>query len=254
MPNRTDLTTRHIQKMDAKIQGFIEALEGIAEEWKPRVSALASDLESFRNRSTLRMLKELSTTLKRQLNELGFSELAKQIVEHYDVLAEYALEATRAIDTPRSISATLTNNALKQVRDIDLSAYEHLGNQAVTALARSITTDVLVGLERRKIIQNVEAVIDDRFLKRTKTYVDTATRQIDRSFTFFTAKEAGIETFKFFGPADKLNSEFCREHVGKIYTLEQIKNMDNGIKEPWNDVMQYGGHPGCRHVWQMHQE
>ena len=38
---------------------------------------------------------------------------------------------------------------------------------------------------------------------------------------------------------------FCREHVGKVYTIKQIKAMRNG-QSSFSDVMKFRGGIGCR--------
>lgn len=42
--------------------------------------------------------------------------------------------------------------------------------------------------------------------------------------------------------------EFCRQHVGKVYTLAEIKKLVDGLSAQMNNVLICGGW-GCRHVW-----
>jgi SPP1 gp7 family putative phage head morphogenesis protein len=248
------LAQRHIAALNAQIDGFTLALEQIGAEWKPKVLALLADLKDARSRNQLRALKEIAVKLQSQLNDLGYTTLAKDIVTSYDKSAEYALKMTDAVDAPKTVNTTIADDLLKQVKALDLSAYHAMGADAVRELARNITMDAVSGVSRSQIIKNVQAVIDKKLVNRAKQYVDTATRQFDRTVSMKVWKQADIKKYKYFGPKDSKNRDFCSEHVGKVYTVAEIEQMDNGFPAPWNNVMVYGGGISCRHVFSPNQD
>jgi len=59
------------------------------------------------------------------------------------------------------------------------------------------------------------------------TLANTAIAQFDNATHTNYAKEAGIFKFKYDGVLHKNTRDFCRLHLHKIYTLEQLKKMDN---------------------------
>lgn len=57
-------------------------------------------------------------------------------------------------------------------------------------------------------------------------------------------EEAGIELLTYTGPPAE--REFCKLHLGKTYSIAQIRALDNGQGLP---VLYYEGGYNCRHSW-----
>lgn len=79
-------------------------------------------------------------------------------------------------------------------------------------------------------------------------HADRALRSFDRFVNNTLFQAAGITSYKYFGPNDNVTRPFCRDHVGKVYQLAEIKQMSNGSTR-YGDVLLYGGGPRCRHTW-----
>lgn len=56
----------------------------------------------------------------------------------------------------------------------------------------------------------------------------TAVAQVNNNLTFRQSEVAGIGLFEYFGPLAPNSRPFCRAHVGCIFSLDQILQMDNG--------------------------
>lgn len=85
-------------------------------------------------------------------------------------------------------------------------------------------------------------VVAERHLR---TVVQTAKDGINQAQVIEDAQSSGIKQMRYVGPRTSLR-RFCFEHVGKIYTIEEIKNMSNGQGLP---VIYFGGGYNCRHRW-----
>jgi hypothetical protein len=59
------------------------------------------------------------------------------------------------------------------------------------------------------------------------TEANTALAQFDNNYHTQTAHAAGIDKFLYDGTIYK-SRWFCIKHIGNIYTLEELRNMDNG--------------------------
>ncbi|MEW5800450.1 MAG: hypothetical protein AB1728_15755, partial [Bacteroidota bacterium] len=79
-----------------------------------------------------------------------------------------------------------------------------------------------------------------------RTLANTALAQFDNATMFEFAQQAGIEKFKYDGVLHENSRPFCREHLGKKFTLEQIRAMDNGQGLPVETSL--GGY-NCTHFW-----
>lgn len=95
-------------------------------------------------------------------------------------------------------------------------------------------------------------VVRSRLLKRglgdaeARTLANTALAQFDNATMFEFAKQAGIEKFKYDGVLHPNSRPFCKEHLGKKYTLAQISKMDNMQGLPVSTSC--GGY-NCTHFW-----
>lgn len=77
------------------------------------------------------------------------------------------------------------------------------------------------------------------------TVVNTAKLGIAQGRVVEDALQAGIKKFLYMGP--EVNARpFCRDHLRKIYTIDEIMKMENGHGMP---VIQYCGGWNCRHRW-----
>lgn len=75
--------------------------------------------------------------------------------------------------------------------------------------------------------------------------------QYSGAITKATANEAGIDKFEYYGDTIRDTRPFCREHVGKIYTEDEINEIWQGSwagKAPGDPFIVKGGY-NCRHHW-----
>lgn len=95
-------------------------------------------------------------------------------------------------------------------------------------------------------------VLRSRLLKRSlgeaqsRTLAQTALAQFDNATMFEFAQQGGVEKFKYDGVLHTNTRPFCREHLGKKYTIDQIRKMDNHQGIPVETSC--GGY-NCTHFW-----
>ena len=85
--------------------------------------------------------------------------------------------------------------------------------------------------------------------KYGQTIINTQIASFNRSVTAVAAENAGIERFRYVGP--KPDRPFCEPLIGKVFTREEIDQMDNGQTA---DVLRTAGGYNCRHQWIPIQE
>jgi len=78
------------------------------------------------------------------------------------------------------------------------------------------------------------------------TLSNTALSQFDNAIMFEYAGQAGIERFKYDGVLHPGSRPFCRDHINKIYTIEEIQKLDNG---QGLDVLTSCGGYNCTHYF-----
>jgi hypothetical protein len=77
------------------------------------------------------------------------------------------------------------------------------------------------------------------------TEAETAIAALDTANTINQAIEAGCKYFRYDGPTGT-QRPFCKNHVGNVYHIADIRNMING---QGLSVLYYRGGFNCRHRW-----
>jgi len=83
------------------------------------------------------------------------------------------------------------------------------------------------------------------------TYATDSLNQYSASITAATAREQGIDSFEYYGDVIRDSREFCKKHVGKIYTADEITEIWAGSwagKSAGDPFIVRGGY-NCRHQW-----
>lgn len=242
----TALLTAHDQALDAKIAGFTETLQEIANTLK---NALL-DLDGvFGTEPALirKQIVHLQVELRGQLNAAGYPELIQEFVSGYDESLIFGRQILGAIGRADVQLDPIRQHTLVNLKQFDLSKFDEIGNSAIRELSRQVTLNTLVGVKRSQVINSMNAVLDGQFANQGALYADTALRSFDRFANSQLWAEAGIDRYRYLGPNDRTTRPFCRSHVNRIYTLAQIKAMNNGTR--YSDVLIYAGGPRCRHSW-----
>jgi capsid protein len=76
------------------------------------------------------------------------------------------------------------------------------------------------------------------------TEANTNIAAAERTAFFEFAEEADVEKLKYTGPSAERS--FCKNHLNKEYTLEEVKDMKN---DEGQSALRYGGGHNCRHGW-----
>ncbi len=116
-------------------------------------------------------------------------------------------------------------------------------------ISRSIGGALMRGsLGRRAARAIPEQMSDilDRAETRLQTLYDTAISIYGRQVEAEAAGEDASIRFAYMGPVDRKTRDFCLAHVGKVYTRDDIDQLDNG---QLNNVFLTGGGYSCRHTW-----
>lgn len=133
--------------------------------------------------------------------------------------------------------------AIKAIYQLDLLDE---GDVVARALWKATVRGIFGSRPVDAILHDLGRVID-KSKPQIQTLYDTSVSIFGRQVEALQAGDDPGTTFAYMGPVDDVMRPFCREHVGKVYTREQIDALDNG---QLNDVFLTGGGYNCRHVWQ----
>ena len=78
-----------------------------------------------------------------------------------------------------------------------------------------------------------------------ETEINTTRAALDNLSRITEVKQTQVKYLKYAGPSGTVRA-FCRQHVGKIYTIEEVEAMVNQFNQP---AAYYCGGYNCRHRW-----
>lgn len=147
-----------------------------------------------------------------------------------------------------SIFTALDKEAIEVLVNSDLSNIGNSFRKIAGDFKGYITRSILV--QEPIKMETVLDSLDSTLARQIKTEINTAMANFDRSVTVKKAVDIFGDNpiFEYVGVLDNLTRTFCRNLVGKQFTLKQIEQMNNGQGLP---VLTNGGGWNCRHSWRI---
>jgi hypothetical protein len=224
----------------------------LADVWgvlRRRIITLTSQLEAEGGRviSTqvnLGVARQAAQELQRTIEEAGFGDLIRVALEEMGDLGKYqGLGQTRVARVVREVAWSA--DTLDAFHDIKLRELVSVSEDAIRRIEQTLLRGIVGAQDRAELLNEVVAELEIS-LPQAKTIYDTALSEFSRVAVTSTATGDPDEAFLYSGPIDGLTRPFCLERVGKVYTRDEIDQMDNGQLD--NTLITGGGY-NCRHIW-----
>lgn len=176
--------------------------------------------QQFRN-SIVNELKDTQTQIAQVWDDYFNNEVIKQRAKSRELNINYEkLIAAYSVDFP-SIDKNIRDTVVKEIRQ---SVHKNYNFETIRTNLQKTTIGT----------------------SEIYTLANTAVSQFDNASMFEFALQAGINKFLYEGVLQPNSRLFCIEHFHKVYTYEQILEMDNGQGVPV--VTSCGGY-NCGHYW-----
>lgn len=114
-------------------------------------------------------------------------------------------------------------------------------------IANGITQHMLGRLPSASLERYIEEVAPAS-TARAKQLVQDGTFQVVRTAHQLKAETMGLSYFRYSGPADDVTRRFCLSKISKVYSRDEIDEMDNGQTGVGTALISCGGY-NCRHRW-----
>jgi len=224
-----------------------------------RVTALAAKLETdaqgniVKNDDNLALAARSLATLRRSLTASGYHDAVADLVAGYKEQIPKIIASGKALNIPMELASS-DKAELRTLQTEYLSEFEQIGDKAVRELKDAIYQNTLGGLPLDGLNKRLGFLIHGKdkkggTLKRyAKTYARTSLMGYDRHANAILSEATGLQNYTYLGPRDDITRPFCEKHINRVYTLDEIKKLDNGQGLP---VREYGGGWNCRHFWQV---
>lgn len=156
--------------------------------------------------------------------------------------------ATVAARHLAGLDAVLSDTVAAKIDALKALAAQDLldeGDLVSRALWQATVRGVFGARPVPSILRDLRDVLDASDA-RIRTLYDTSLSVFGRQVEALHAGNEADTVFAFMGPVDQKTRPFCRDHVGKVYTREEIDALDNGQLD---NVFLTGGGYNCRHTW-----
>jgi hypothetical protein len=190
---------------------------------------------------------EIDQTVIRNLKRLSFQGFEAIGAEYLDVMANEIYQNT--------LTGRLVADSIKTLRHTINGVYIESDSAEANKLvdiAKNTT-----GKEQQDAIEKLHTLYArDRVGNNLRRYasqmVHDSLMQFDSSVVVAAGKESGADKWKYYGSVIRDSRDWCKDHAGKIYTEEEIREMwaNNSWsgKAPGDPFIVRGGY-NCRHHW-----
>ena len=172
----------------------------------------------------------------------------------FEALATSQLEALANGVYQAALTGRSKADFIKEVRGQINGIYQASDQEEIAQLVE--VAKEATGARQQAAVERLHSVYNaDRLgnnLRRyATTYATDSLNQYSATLTITTANEQGIDQFEYYGDVIRDSREFCKKHVGKEYSREEIERIWAGSwagKAPGDPFLVRGGY-NCRHQW-----
>lgn len=184
------------------------------------------------------------------------TQLRQMIDEEYlgtvdGIIREYDDVAVGAADMLREYGdiVNLDQSVVSQLQQLTFQGFEDIGTEYLDVIAKQVYESTLTGTTFAQSVAAVKDVVGKDMSRYASQQVHDALTQFDRTVNTKIALDSGAEKFKYRGSDDSKTRSFCRKHVNKTYTIDEINEIWQGEwsgKSSSNAFVSAGGY-NCRH-------
>lgn len=220
--------------------------ERIADMLEARLLSLirATGTSNASQRERAAKLRQLGSIRKieKQLKQRGLSSILRDSHLIYRDIIEDVERQIRATFKDTRFTLKLSEAQIQQLIEFkDLGLTKFL-SRAIDDVRNAVAQSVLTGTQPdyEQLAETTEAKLS----RYVKTELRTEIAAFHASAQVIAADRVGVKKFLYYGNLIDDSRPFCREHVNKVFTLEQLRRLNNGQGLP---VVPYLGGYNCRH-------
>ncbi len=169
-----------------------------------------------------------------------------------DIVREYpeAVALTREFMT-QFADFNVPQSVIGQLQQFSFTGHEALADEFVEALYQQVYNNTLAGTPFSASLAELNNLLDSDLQRYSKTLLHDSLFEFSSSIQQAAAAEAGITRFRYEGDTIESTRPFCRKHVGKEYTTDEIYEIwdDSWQGKRSGDPFRVRGGFNCRHWW-----
>jgi hypothetical protein len=184
------------------------------------------------------------TELRQAISEEYLTEV-DSVIREYKEVADSGVAMLGEYGDFVELDQTVVN----QLQQMTFEGMEDLGVEYLDILAKEVYESTLTGASFAQSVNAVKAIVGADMARYVKQQIHDSLMQFDATINAKVALDSGAERFQYRGSDDEKTRSFCRKHVNKIYTLDEMKEIWQGEwagKSGSNPFTNRGGY-NCRH-------
>lgn len=181
----------------------------------------------------------------RQAIEEEYLTTVDSLIREYSVVADDIAEMLSNYGS----FTRLDPDIISQLQTLTFRGFEDLGQEYLDIIAKEVYQSTLIGTPFSVGVNNIRQAVGGDMARYASQQLHDSLLQFDRTVNARIAFESGAEKFQYRGSKDEVTREFCRRHVNKIYTIDEINEIWQGEwagKIDSNAFVSAGGY-NCRH-------
>ncbi|GMU99358.1 MAG: hypothetical protein AMXMBFR51_20930 [Ignavibacteriota bacterium] len=183
--------------------------------------------------------------IRKQIKDLLTKKVSDKVIKVE--IEQLRKEVEKEFENEFVKTKTAKSEYLNDARKIIRSAAKQ-SDQLKDKLAKTIFDSIEQGIEEKsdwkEIAKETLRQIDITGFK-LDTELETHKAALDRLTRIKNLEESGWEYLEYAGPTGTIRP-FCVEHIGRVYHIEEVKEMKNMFGQP---ALYYQGGYNCRHRW-----
>ena len=213
--------------------------------------------------SIIRDYPQILESVGDMLNEYGtFTGVATEVVENLQNIAFQGFQDIASTFTD-TLANELYQNTLvgrpidESIRNIRQTVNGVYIQSDQTEIRRLVDIANAGGEAAEEAVRKLHSIyaadrVGNNMRKYATQMAQDSVMQFDASINVAAGKEVGAERWKYYGSVIRDSREWCKEHAGKTYTEDEIREMwaNNSWagKAPGDPFIVRGGY-NCRHHW-----
>lgn len=223
-----------VQTIVVRLRAYFAELAGRAHTKDGKLTADGFNLE---------LAAKLEAGYSAVLKRLGYDAALGDLLDTYEKIAE-----ANGVFIEDQLGASFSSPNLKALARLAEGSVDSLLLRG--GAAGSKLRDILVvgANSNAPIAELVQELADSAAVTLNQAVVEAQTQLMafHRDSIATESQDAGIDLYTYDGPEDGITRPFCDPLVGKIVTLQDLDEMDNGDSSP-KPVSRYLGGYRCRH-------
>jgi predicted glycosyl hydrolase (DUF1957 family) len=221
-----------------------------------RIIDLAKELPTVKSslKYDLKQAQAFHANILKEFNEV-YNENVSEIISEFSKIETFVISELSALKLFEDFSKAdkLMFTALKSQLE---TSFVHLGTSISDKMIQAVYDKVISGGKFSELIDNFRGLLTGSVTQSGRTLSSYAQTYANDSVNGYYAQihkkkatEAGLTDFLYYGNIMKDSREWCIKHVGKTYTLAEVKSFETQSwqgKKPGDIFIVRGGY-NCRH-------